>query len=181
MNHDQKCRVLKMVLASLQHAVVANGGAEPNKPADSSPAVEAALTEAQVSSALYLVNTVLKAGDDPSVDANLSATDIAALVLQILQLILSHFPQGGGSAPSPAPKESIDATSVLAIIEAIMQALELILAKLPKKAVVASVRPEGLSAVDIAGLVLAVLQLLLSKFGTQAPTPAPAPAPTSAG
>ena len=176
MNHDQKCRVLKMVLASLQNAVVANPS---NKPADAGQPAESALTEAQVNSALDVVNSVLKQPEDPSVDANLSAVDIAALVLQILQLILSHFP---GGTPAPAPAPAIDATSILTIAETIMQILELILSKLPKSAspAPAAVRENALSATDIAGLVLAILQLLLSKFGTPAPAPAPAPAPGTA-
>ncbi|MBU6455299.1 MAG: hypothetical protein KGS72_26245 [Cyanobacteria bacterium REEB67] len=178
MKHDQKCRVLKMVLASLQNAIVANPS---NKPANAGQPAEAALTEAQVNSALDVVNSVLKQPEDPSVDANLSAVDIAALVLQILQLILSHFPGGASPAPAPAPAPAIDATSILTIAETIMQILELILSKLPKSVspAPAAVRESALSATDIAGLVLAILQLLLSKFGTPAPAPAPAPGSAS--
>jgi hypothetical protein len=176
MNHDQKCRVLKMVLASLQHAVVANAASQPNKPADAGKAVEAPLTEGQISSALDVVNTVLKDPEALSASASLSPVDIAALILQILQLILSHLPSGTPSVPAPAPAPAIDTTSILTIAETIMQILELLLSKLPTSASPApAVRDNALSPVDIASLILAVLQLLLSKFGTPAPTPAPAP------
>jgi YD repeat-containing protein len=184
MKHDQKCRALKMVSASLKNAIATNapqaGG-------------EVALSEIQIGSALSCVKTVLN--DQDASDAALSPVDIAQLVLEILQLILSHLPGGSTSGPTPAPTPTpapaptatpapapaIDTTGILDIAETIMEILELILSKLPQSGgstTPASAPAPGhavgeknsISPVDIASIILAVLQLLLSRFGTPAPT-----------
>lgn len=170
MKHDQKCRALKMVQASLANALVAN---QPDLSG------KVALTASQVSSALACVNMVLN--DKDASDAAMSPVDIAQLVLQVLTLILSHLPVGTSGAPTPAPSptggaSTLDTSSDLTLAETIMQILELLLSKLPQTGNATSsevtVNPKGLSAVDIAGLVLSVLQLLLSKFGTSTAAPA---------
>ena len=185
MKHDQKCRALKMVLSTLQTAIATN---QP-QPADAGQASGAALSESQVASALASVNLVLNDKDAVTANVSLSPVDIAQLVLQILQLILSHLP-GSTAAPTPSPAPApvpaptpapaIDATGVIDIAETIMEVLELLLSKLTTSATAKpAVESPALSPIDIAGLVLEVIQLLLSKFATPAPT-APAPAAPSA-
>lgn len=168
MKHDQRCRALKMVQASLNNALVTNLP-------DASGKV--LLTGAQVDSALSCVNMVLN--DKDTSNTAVSPVDIAQLVLEVLTLILSHLPSSNGPTPVPAPSSSVDAhdtSTDLTLAETIMQIIELLLSKLPQSGNAAAsetaAKPEGLSAVDIAGLVLSVLQLLLSKFGTPTPTPA---------
>jgi hypothetical protein len=162
MTNDQKTRVLKMVLATLQQAQQKSGN----------------LNVDQTKSALTCVKSVLDDNTSTATAADTTTvTDIATLILQILQLILSNLPTGT-LVVSPA-----DTTTDIADIgEIILQILELLLAKLGQPSPTPAPTPApadsaALSPVDIATLILQILQLVLSKFAPPAP---PSPTPPAA-
>lgn len=166
MNNEHKARALKVVLASLQAA-----GND--------------VSEAHAKSALAVVQTVVNDKTPPAANESLSPIDIAALILQVLQIILARLPNS--STPGPAAPKAIDGTAIVTLAETIIQILELLMASLPKAGSMRATSATALSPVDIAQLILELLQLVLSKIGTGSgtgtgtgSTPAPAPAPVPA-
>jgi YD repeat-containing protein len=154
MTNNHKARVLKVLLATLQQATQSStNGQGP---------VASMLSAEQVASSLAIVHSVVNDDTSSSSPADTTtAADIAQLILQILQLILSKLPPSTVSAPA-----ADDNTSAIDIGEIILEILELLLSKIPVStgATPATDTTVSLSAVDIVQLILQVLQALLGRL-----------------
>jgi len=177
MTNNQKSRVLKMTLVTLQNAVAAKQSSK----SSTSPTAAGGLTEAHVESALGIIQSVLNDKSAASPSDTVSIADIGQIILQILQIILNNLPAGTLAVPAT---DSSTGTTIYDVGETILQILELLLSAFGQGSGTASgaapAAVASLDPVDIAGLILQILQLILSKFQTPAPAPTTAPAPAPA-